>query len=256
MIRSGLLSVTFRTLSPTEVVDLVRRAHLDGIEWGGDVHVPPGQAAVARSVAALTADAGLVVAAYGSYYRAGVSEDQGLSFESVLDTAVELNAPTIRVWAGATGSKQADTECWARVVQDSWRIADLAAAAGKVVAFEYHSGTLTDSNESALRLYGQIARPNVQLYWQPPTHLNEATQIVELRRVLPFLGNVHVFQWSLDASAIVRHPLAAGVSSWRQYMATISALPTDRFALLEFVKDDSPDQFLADALTLKQLLAG
>jgi hypothetical protein len=34
----------------------------------------------------------------------------------------------------------------------------------------------------------------------------------------------------------------------------LSALDGDRFALLEFVRNDDPDQFLADAGTLKRLL--
>ena len=32
---------------------------MEGIEWGGDVHVPPGDEARARDVAALTREAGL-----------------------------------------------------------------------------------------------------------------------------------------------------------------------------------------------------
>ncbi len=40
--RAGLVSVTFRQLSPEEIVRVAREAGLTVIEWGGDVHVPPG----------------------------------------------------------------------------------------------------------------------------------------------------------------------------------------------------------------------
>ena len=42
MIGSSLCSVTFRALTPEEVLELAARAELDAIEWGGDVHVPCG----------------------------------------------------------------------------------------------------------------------------------------------------------------------------------------------------------------------
>jgi hypothetical protein len=42
MIQTGLVSITFRQLSPPAIIDLVRQAGLEGIEWGGDVHVPHG----------------------------------------------------------------------------------------------------------------------------------------------------------------------------------------------------------------------
>ncbi|MET0262082.1 MAG: sugar phosphate isomerase/epimerase, partial [Rariglobus sp.] len=74
MIYPGLVSVTFRKLSPNEVAGLVKKAGLKGIEWGGDIHVPHGDLARAREVRELTLEHGLKTAAYGSYYRAGQSE--------------------------------------------------------------------------------------------------------------------------------------------------------------------------------------
>ena len=40
--RPGLVSVTFRALPADEVLRLMLRSGLGCIEWGGDVHVPPG----------------------------------------------------------------------------------------------------------------------------------------------------------------------------------------------------------------------
>src|SRR5699024_11543257 len=37
-----LCSVTFRERSVEEVIDVAQKAGLQGIEWGADVHVPPG----------------------------------------------------------------------------------------------------------------------------------------------------------------------------------------------------------------------
>src|SRR4051812_32305936 len=69
--RTGLCSVTLRRLAVPEVLAAAAAAGLECIEWGGDIHVPPGDSALARQVGAATADAGLQVASYGSYFRAG-----------------------------------------------------------------------------------------------------------------------------------------------------------------------------------------
>ena len=133
MICAGLVSVTFRQLSPAVIIGLVQRAGLKAIEWGGDIHVPYGDIARAREVRRATEDAGLRVAAYGSYYRVG-HEEPG-PFQTALETAVAPGAPAIRVWAGKLWSHEADAAYWGRVVEDSRRIADLAADADVNVAY-------------------------------------------------------------------------------------------------------------------------
>ena len=100
----GLVSISFRDRTPTELIAASVRAGLQGIEWGGDIHVPHGNLNVAREVAARTREAGLQVAAYGSYYRVGRDETRQEAFAQILDTAVALQAPLIRVWAGEQGS--------------------------------------------------------------------------------------------------------------------------------------------------------
>src|SRR5207249_324086 len=111
-----------RKLSPAEIISLTQRAGLRSIEWGGDIHVPAGNLACAADVRRQTEDAGLSVSAYGSYYRVGQTEP----FEPVLESAVALGAPTIRVWAGNIASSQADPQYRALVIRESRRIATLA----------------------------------------------------------------------------------------------------------------------------------
>lgn len=248
MIHSGLVSITFRKLSPAEIVALVRKAGLTGIEWGGDVHVPHGDIGRAREVRAMTQEAGLRVAAYGSYYRAGWSETNGLPFRQVLDSAVELGAPTIRVWPGGKGSADVDATGRRAVVDDLRRIADIAAQAGVTISTEFHGGTLTDTNESACRLLEEVAHPNLFTCWQP--HNGEATEacVEGLRAVLPRVGNVHVFHWWPTSAE--RHALADGAARWTPFLKELKTLPGERFAMLEFVQGDSEDAFLRDAATL------
>ena len=57
-----------------------------------------------------------------------------------------------------------------------------------------------------------------------------------------------------DVARLERRPLEDGAGVWRNYFA---AVPPDEdwFALLEFVRDDSPDAFLEDAGVLRNLLS-
>jgi sugar phosphate isomerase/epimerase len=250
MLTGGLVSITFRKLSPAEIAALVQRAGLSAIEWGGDIHAPHGDVARAREVARLTADHGLRTCAYGSYYRVGESEAKGLAFAAVLDSAVALGAPVIRVWAGARGSVDADAAYRAAVVADSRRIADLAQAAGVQVAYEYHGNTLTDSDAAAQRLLAEAAHPALLTFWQP--HVGRPADEAEagLRAILPRLANLHVFSWR----AHERLPLAERAADWRQWLAVARGSGRDHVCTLEFVKDDSPERFLEDARTLREWL--
>ncbi len=251
MVSTGLVSVTFRQLSPAAIVGLVRQAGLQGIEWGGDIHVPHGDLARAREVQALTAGAGLTVAAYGSYYKAAHSEGQGLAFARVLETAVTLGAPVIRVWAGPAGSADTDAVTRARVVADLDRIAALAAGAGVRIAAEFHGGTLTDTNESTAQLLAEVTHPNFFAYWQPSVNYDDAACLAGIDLIGPRLSHVHVFHWETVRN---RRPLAEGAARWAKFFRRIATVPGDRCAMLEFVEADAPECFLRDAATLKQWL--
>ena len=253
MISPGLVSVTFRALSPAEIVGLVRQAGLRGIEWGGDIHVPHGHLARAREVKAMTRQAGLSVAAYGSYYRAAKSEADGLRFERVLETAVELGAPLIRVWAGPAASADSSDALRAEVAADLRRIAGLAAAARVGISLEFHGGTLTDTGDSACRLLSDVNHPNLRTYWQPPLGVETNQNLHDLRRLLPWLTHVHVYHWR-SVTPIEKRPLEEGADRWRQFLDLALTVPGDRYALLEFVEGDAPENFLRDAATLKRWL--
>lgn len=250
MIRPGLVSVTFRDRSPEQIVDLARQARLEGIEWGGDVHVPHGDVQRGRHVRRWTIEAGLIVTSYGSYYRVG--HEEPVPFERVLETALALQAPVVRVWAGRRGSGDADEAYRRRVVEESRRICDLALQAGLRVAYEFHDRTLTDTNESALRLLQEVAHEAIATYWQPlavppATADKDAYRLSGLRAVLPWLANVHV---------PARQGLAGCAAAWQQRLELVRSTGRDHDALLEFVEDDAPQALLREAATLRAWIEG
>ncbi len=247
----GLVSITFRQLAAREVVAAASAAGLAGIEWGGDVHVPHGDLKLAAEVRRITEDAGLVIPSYGSYYRAGVSEQDGLSFSSVLDSAIHLGAPLVRVWAGRRGSGDADAEYRSAVRDDCRRISDMAAEAGIAVASEYHGGTLTDTDASAVEFLAEVEHSNFKTYWQPRNGVTPGEGSESLQRVLPMLAHIHVFQWTAGGE---RLPLAQGADHWSRYLEVAASAAGERFALLEFVQDNDPAILSAEANSLKELI--
>src|SRR5690606_25566636 len=112
IMRPGLCSVTFRELTPEQIVVHAAEAELEVIEWGGDVHVPAGDPERAVQVAQATTDAGLAVCSYGSYFRAGADE----ALTPILDSAEALGAGRVRIWAGRVDSADATPQQYAEVV--------------------------------------------------------------------------------------------------------------------------------------------
>ncbi len=272
MFRPGLVSVTFRGLSAEQVIEVARKAGLEGIEWGGDIHVPHGDVARAREVGELTRKAGLTVSSYGSYYEfhecfaersgpSGGSHDDSASptIRQVIDTTVALGAPVARVWAGRKGSRDASSEERAALVARAREAGAEAAAKGIRLAFEYHPNTLTDTGASAVRLVREVDHPAVRSLWQPPTDIDHEKQVQGLRAIFPYLDHMHCYYWGRSGTA-GRPALADGASEWRDFLrvAAVEAKATDRgdiWVLLEFVDGDLPENLYRDARTLRELIA-
>ncbi|MFH1614047.1 MAG: TIM barrel protein [Planctomycetota bacterium] len=251
MLIPGLVSITFRQLSPEEIVDMVGTAGLNAIEWGGDVHVPHGNLARAQRIRKITERAGLRVASYGSYYRVGHEED--LAFTDVLETASVLHAPSIRVWAGKKNRSEADAEYVDLLISETRRIAELAADKGITVAYEFHRGTLTETNSSARQLLETVAHDNIKSLWQPPIAATKEYCLEGLDAVSPWLTDIHVFHWAEDPD--IRLSLEEGKAVWPCYLEKIASTGRDHFLMIEFVRKDEPDNFLKDAKTLKTWLS-
>jgi len=245
--KTGIASVTFRELPYMEVIRLVKEAGLDGIEWGGDMHCLPGDIKTAREILKATQDAGLTVISYGSYYHVGCFEN----FDGILETALTLETKNIRVWAGGwLPSINATEQNWNDAIADSQRIADMAMPYGIDISYEYHDNSLTDSLDSALRLLNAVQRDNVLTYWQAPAEMPVEENLEVLRTLVSMkkLKNAHVFSTNMGE----RLPLEANADDWRRYIHEM--LPANPALLLEFVKDDSPANFLQDGAFLKTLV--
>ncbi|HTV74880.1 MAG TPA: TIM barrel protein [Candidatus Acidoferrales bacterium] len=252
----GLCSVTFRALAPEQTLELAAQAQVEGIEWGADVHVPVGDLVAAQRVAAATSHYGIAVASYGSYVEAGAVPVS--AFSPVLETAVALGAPNIRIWAGRRGVASVDVppDERARCIADLRTMAEQASQAGVTLSLEFHRLTLTDSLASTLDILRHVNHEALYTYWQPRPGIGALEAIEELIAVRPWLSHLHVFNWNEQRE---RFPLAPAEPFWHGVLETVSAAPDPRFdrrwAMIEFVRGDDPAVFPADAEALRRWLA-
>lgn len=261
MIRSdkslaGLASVTFRGLSPAEIIDLARGAGLKGIEWGGDVHVVPGDTASAEKVHRQTLAAGLQVVCYGSYHNLGKAPGkEQAQWEDVVKTAKALGAPAIRIWAGTEGTATTSSEEFASLVMRAREEAEVAANNGLKVVCEFHKNTLTDSGVNAARFISSVNHPAFGTLWQTKIGADVEENLNELRLIGKWLHHVHVFHWSKTDDGFRQRPLKEGESSWRSYTSEVKRFVPLAFHLIEFVRERKVKQFHEDAEILKRILA-
>ena len=243
----GVVSATFRDRPAEEVIRLAAQNGLKAVEWSENAHIMPDDPAGAAALKQATEAAGLVIAAYGSYYRLGEYDDPAGTFRRSLVSAAALGAPTIRVWAGTKGSADADDAYRVRLAEEARLIAEMAAQTQIVVAFEWHKNTLTDTNESGLSLLAAADHPNLKSLWQPTVALTPAQRVEGIRLLGDKLVNMHVYSWP-DGK---RGPLNA--AEWKLYLDAVTC-GGSHYALMEFVRDNTPEQFADDAARLIDLI--
>lgn len=265
IIRTGLVSVTFRQESPETLIDWTVEAGLEAIEWGGDIHVPAGNLDTAYKIGRLTRNRGLTVPTYGSYYRVGLDaraektqSKPNPDFAKVLATALALRAGTIRVWANVMASKAADDQAWERTIADLIRIRDMAADEGISISLEYHNNTLNDCPEATTRLLTAADGIfPVHTFWQPLDDLAPEAKLATLHAALPWLSHVHVFA-DQRASRLMKDTSEL----WHDYLPVIISAPVfaeqkggshpvDRCLMIEFVQDAQRESLMLDAATLE-----
>ncbi len=246
MYNIGFTTVTFRKKSVEEIIDIAKKAAINCIEWGGDVHVPPDNEENAKRVRALCDAAGIKSVSYGSYYRVGFNDMA--AFERVCKTADILGARIVRVWLGLKASAETSEEEFLALCDEVSRMADIAQKYSVTIGFEFHHVTFNDCGENTVRLINKVNIPNVKTYWQP---FSDGTDDKNLSKVLDYVVTVHVFNWDDKGQ---RFLMSEGTEKWRKFVSRIKAAHDDCNFILEFVKDDEDDNFIKDIDCIKQLV--
>lgn len=249
MIKAGLCSVSFRKHSPNEVIDLCRMHGVQAIEWGGDIHVPPGtNASDVKKLVSICEASGISTPSYGSYFN--VLDDSASSFSPVLETAVELHADTIRIWPGWVEPEAITAEQREKITTTTRAIAEMSAGRGVRVAFEFHLHSPTSGAAKAMKIIEGCAHENVYSYYQFLPPLDAAEAIKEIETIRSRLTYIHC-HWTTGEDIL---PFEQGRGTWTVIVDHLKKTGYEGVMYIEFVAGGTVEQFAKDAKLLKELI--
>ena len=245
--KTGLVSVSFRSLSPEEIIDLCVSSGLKYVEWGSDVHAPASDRARLCRIADLQKQSGIVCSSYGTYFRIGT--DPVEKIEEYIYAAKCLGTEVLRLWCGDRSSAEYSPEEKEALAEDCAALAAIAKKRGVVICLECHRGTFTDEKDAALWLMERVNSPAFKMYWQPEVIHSFEENLAYALALKDWVVNVHVFNWDTAG----RYPLIGAAEKWRKYLSVFSG---EEHLLLEFMPDDRPESLATEAKSLFEIITG
>lgn len=243
----GMVSVTFIKQPIEEVFRIAKNAGIDGIEWSAKGEHAINEENIDK-IKQLSEQEGIGIFSFGSYcYMSDPEECMG-----VVDKAVRMNAPVIRIWAGKKSPQDCSEEEFEQIVANTKIMADYAAKYNITLAFEYHRKTLTETAESAVRLIKAIKRDNVKLYWQNSGAYNLADNLKNQRAITPYLVGLFHLQNSYGGKG---NQLLEEISEDIEHYYK-PFMRTDYKVMIEFVKDGLEENFYKDVEAVRNVLFG
>lgn len=248
MHNTGVVSVSFRKLSPEEILQGMVKAGLKYIEWGSDVHAPCTDDARLDELVELMKKYDITCSSYGGYFRLGVNPIEELP--DYLKATKKLGTNICRIWAGKANLEEMTPQWRKNMIEEGKKAAKLAEEAGVILCMECHRWTMTETKEYALELMEGVNSPNFRTYWQPNPDVSDEENIAYARMLKPYIEHIHVFYWPNGE----RVSLENGIENWKQYMKEFEG--EEKTLLLEFMYDGQITTLPAEAGFLRQIVAG
>ena len=185
----GLVSVSFRSHSPTQILAAMNDAGLSFIEWGSDVHCPKEKA---EEIAALQTRYGITCCSYGTYFRLGISSMEELP--AYIAAAKILGTDILRLWCGNKNSEEYTEAEKEHLFRKCREAAILAERNGVILCVECHNKTYTNKKEAALELMQAVNSPAFRMYWQPNQRRTVEENVAYARPGCECLYNVRMME--------------------------------------------------------------
>ncbi len=245
MIKSGLVSVSFRKNTPREILYAMAASGLEYIEWGSDIHAPCDAPEKLSEIISLQAEYGIKTSSYGTYFRIGKDTPKDIS--KYISAAKLLGTKVLRLWCGDKDSALYSAEERKTIICDCKELARIAESSGVILCLEFHPNTLTDTWESSLDIMQSVASSYFKMYWQPNQFKTEEYNLEGIKKLAPYIVNLHVFNWTEKEHL----PLSEATERWKNY---ISFLDGTQIALLEFMPDNKIESLKTEADALREIL--
>ena len=243
MLKTGICSVSFRSLSVDEVIKVVSESGLSAIEWGSDVHAPCGNIDNLKYIAKAQKAAGLVCSSYGTYYFVGINPTEQI--RDYINAAKILGTNVLRLWCGKKNYTDMTEEERETLIDECRRLAKIAEQEGAVLCMECHDNSFTNTADGAVYLMNSVNSKAFRMYWQA----NEKTvedNIKFAKAIAPFVENIHVFYYEDGTKRYLRE----GIEAWNSYLPLFD---NDKFLLLEFIQNNDPKALCGEAKVLNEL---
>ena len=245
--RTGLVSVSFRRNTPSEIILAAKNAELSYIEWGSDIHAPYQEREALHKIRELQEKQGIACSSYGTYFRLGVDSLDKL--EGYIAAAKILGTNILRVWCSdKSGAVMGESER-EHLLAECKAAAVLAKEHEVVLCTERHKDTFTEIDEDALSLLRSVDSDAFRTYWQPFQWRSAEENLKSARTLSQYTKHVHVFNWRGKE----RLPLSDAREEWRRYL---HKLGEDHTLLLEFMPDGRIESLSREADALRDIIEG
>ncbi len=246
MLKKGVASISFRKYSCFEIIMAAKKAEINAIEWGSDIHAPCDDVAKLNKIAALQKENNIVCSSYGTYFKIGVNNPQEIA--DYIAAAKILGTNVLRIWCGVKSSTLYTKSEKQMLFKDALRLADIAQEENIILCLEFHPDTFTDCSYSSFELMKAVNSPNLKMYWQPNQFKSLDENLLEAKAVSKYVQNIHVFNWDKNNN---RYPLGGAVNVWRQYAACFKG---EHCMLLEFMPDDKIESLKNESIALNKII--
>ena len=247
MVGTGLVSVSFRGLTPEAVASAAERAGLKFIEWGSDIHAPWEDAQKLEEVCRAQEAHGIRCGSYGTYFRLAVTPLEELL--EYIRGAKKLGTTILRLWCGTKKQTDCSEEERAFLLDQCRQAAKIGEREGVTLCLECHRNSYTETKEGALEVMEAVNSPAFRMYWQPNQWRTVSENLEYVSCLKKYISHVHVFQWKQKQ----RFPLRDGLQEWKGYLHALSG---QHMLLLEFMPDDDVASLPAEAEALRMLTGG
>lgn len=245
----GFTSTTFRQIKDLEkIVDIAKRAGVDCIEWGGDIHVKTIDDAKKAKV--LCEKANLHISSYGSYYVVGSNDYE--EWTRICKIASEMGAKSVRVWLGKKGSAKTGAEEYKKLLSDAKSICAQAKEYGLIVSPECHKNTYNDNTDAFLNFAKDLDADNFKTYFQS-RYLDWEYDKDRLERTVSLIETVHI---SYSESVRMQFFGKKDKTYVSKILKKLSELNYSGRVLLEYTYFGLPSYFKKDIYRLREQVNG
>ena len=186
-LKLGLCSVTFRKKSAAQVIEIAKKAGINYIEWGGDVHITNKEEA--RIVKSICDNENIKISSYGSYFNS--AEFDKKKWEQVCEIAKAMDAKSVRIWLGKKNSEDTDEKEYSSLLENTKQMCDIAKNYSLTVSPECHDNTFNNNTDAILRFIKDLQRENFSTYFQS-RYFRMEYDLDRIDRTFDVTENVHV----------------------------------------------------------------